>query len=178
MRYRISLVVALAICRPVCRQRRDCPVENGLGQPSEREREREEERERGGKRPIMSERSGPDEPEEMEDLTRELWKFARGEGLRPSRAPGECVGGEVRGAGAASCDSRPAGSSHPLALRSSSGALPYEAVSFGGRVVVLNNGYYPQGLEDPEISIVDVARPRRHPHPSRGVALSECRGIA
>jgi DNA-binding beta-propeller fold protein YncE len=40
------------------------------------------------------------------------------------------------------------------------GRLPYEAVSFGGRVVVLNTGYYPQGLEEPEISIVDPVGPR------------------
>src|SRR5262245_392337 len=47
---------------------------------SERREREGEEREGGGKRSIMSERSGPDEPEEMGDLTRELWTFARGKG--------------------------------------------------------------------------------------------------
>ena len=40
--------------------------------PDRKEREREEAREHEGKRPVISNRSGPDEPEEMEDLTREL----------------------------------------------------------------------------------------------------------
>ncbi len=37
------------------------------------------------------------------------------------------------------------------------GRLPYEAVTYNGKLVVLNNGYYVSGREDPEISVVDPA---------------------
>src|SRR6478736_6420440 len=79
MRCRISLVVALAVSFPLASQRAEGQSKT-TRPPDRREREGEEEKEREGKRPVMSARSGPDEPEEMEDLTRELWKFARGKG--------------------------------------------------------------------------------------------------
>ena len=125
----------------------------------EREREREEEGERDGKRSVMSNRSGPDEPEEMEDLTRELWKFARGGGY--DRAVRRANASAARFAAQAPELRLPTGwVLAPAGAQVELGRLPYEAVSFAGRVVVLNNGYYPQGLEDPEISVVDIARPR------------------
>ena len=79
MRCRIPLVVALAACFPFAWQQAKAQSKT-TRPPDRREREREEEREREGKRSVMSARSEPDEPEEMEDLTRELWKFARGKG--------------------------------------------------------------------------------------------------
>ena len=125
-----------------------------------RERQREREKgEREGKRSAMSSRSEPDEPEEMEDLTRELWKFARGSGY--DRA--------VRRANASAA--RFARQNPELRLPTgwvlaSAGAqlelgrLPYEAVPFAGRLVVLNNGYYAVGIEEPEVSFVDLRRNR------------------
>ena len=107
----------------------------------------------------MSARSEPDEPEEMEDLTRELWKFARGKGY--DRAVRRANASAARFAAQTPQLRLPTGwVLAPAGAQVELGRLPYEAVSFGGRVVVLNNGYYPQGLEDPEISIVDIARPR------------------
>jgi len=107
----------------------------------------------------MSARSGPDEPEEMEDLTRELWKFARGNGY--GRAVRRANASAARFAAQTPQMRLPTGwVLAPAGAQVELGRLPYEAVSFGGRVVVLNNGYYLQGLEDPEISIVDIARPR------------------
>jgi len=107
----------------------------------------------------MSARSEPDEPEEMEDLTRELWKFARGKGY--DRAVRRANASATRFAAQTPQLRLPTGwVLAPAGAQVELGRLPYEAVSFGGRVVVLNNGYYPQGLEDPEISIVDIARPR------------------
>jgi len=106
----------------------------------------------------MSARSEPDEPEEMEDLTRELWKFARGKGY--DRAVRRANASAARFAAQTPQLRLPTGwVLAPAGAQVELGRLPYEAVSFGGRVVVLNNGYYPQGLEDPEISIVDIARP-------------------
>ena len=123
------------------------------------QREREEERGREGKRSVMSERSGPDEPEEMGDLTRELWKFARGSGYE--RAARRATAAAARFAAQAPELRLPTGwVLAPAGAQVEVGRLPYEAVAFGGRVVVLNTGYYPQGLEDPEVSVIDVARPR------------------
>jgi DNA-binding beta-propeller fold protein YncE len=124
-----------------------------------REREREEEREHDGKRSTMSARSGPDEPEEMEDLTRELWKFARGSGY--DRAVRRANASAARFAQRAPELRLPTGwLLAPAGAQVELGRLPYEAISFGGRVVVLNTGYYLQGLEEPEVSVVDIARPR------------------
>ena len=107
----------------------------------------------------MSERSGPDEPEEMGDLTRELWKFARGSGYE--RAARRATAAAARFAAQAPELRLPTGwVLAPAGAQVEVGRLPYEAVAFGGRVVVLNTGYYPQGLEDPEVSVIDVARPR------------------
>ena len=122
-------------------------------------REREEERERGSKRSTMSERSGPDEPEEMEDLTRELWKFARGSGY--DRAVRRATASATRLATQSPELRLPTGwVLAPAGAQVELGRLPYEAISFADRVVVLNTGYYPQGLDDPEVSIVDPARLR------------------
>lgn len=128
-------------------------------QPDRKEREREGEREHDGKRSVMSNRSGPDEPEEMEDLTRELWKFARGGGY--DRAVRRATASAARFATQTPELRLPTGwVLAPAGAQVELGRLPYEAVSFAGRVVVLNNGYYPQGLEDPEVSVVDIARLR------------------
>jgi len=158
MRCRISLVVALAISFPFAWQQAEAQSKT-TRPPDRREREQEEEREREGKRPVMSSRSGPDEPEEMEDLTRELWKFARGKGY--DRAVRRANASAARFAAQTPQLRLPTGwVLAPAGAQVELGRMPYEAVSFGGRVVVLNNGYYLQGLEDPEISIVDVAGPR------------------
>ena len=107
----------------------------------------------------MSARSEPDDPEEMEDLTRELWKFARGKGY--DRAVRRANASAAKFATQTPQLRLPTGwVLAPAGAQVELGRMPYEAVSFGGRVVVLNNGYYPQGLEDPEISIVDAAGPR------------------
>src|SRR6478609_8181420 len=158
MRCRISLVVALAVSFPLASQRAEGQSKT-TRPPDRRERGREEEKEREGKRPVMSARSGPDEPEEMEDLTRELWKFARGKGYE--RAVRRANASAARFAAQTPQLRLPTGwVLAPAGAQVELGRMPYEAVSFGGRVVVLNNGYYLQGLEDPEISIVDIAGPQ------------------
>ena len=158
MRCRIPLAAALALSFPLAWRQAEAQSKTSRP-PDRREREHEEERERQGKRPVMSARSGPDEPEEMKDLTRELWKFARGNGY--DRAVRRANASAARFAAQTPQLRLPTGwVLAPAGAQVELGRLPYEAVSFGGRVVVLNNGYYLQGLEDPEISIVDVVRPR------------------
>ena len=156
MRCRIPLVAALALSFPFAW--RQTEAQSRTTRPPDK-REREEEREHQGKRPVMSARSEPDDPEEMEDLTRELWKFARGKGY--DRAVRRANASAAKFATQTPQLRLPTGwVLAPAGAQVELGRMPYEAVSFGGRVVVLNNGYYPQGLEDPEISIVDAAGPR------------------
>jgi hypothetical protein len=158
MRIRILLAASLTICLP-CAGSVATAQSKTARPPERREREREEERERGGKRSIMSERSGPDEPEEMEDLTRELWQFARGSGY--DRAVRRANASSAKFAAQAPELRLPTGwVLAPAGAQVELGRLPYEAVTFAGRVVVLNTGYYAQGFEDPEVSIVDIVRPR------------------
>src|SRR5215211_2244453 len=159
MRLRILPLAVLVVAAPFSATVATAQSKTTPPDRREREREREEERERGGKRAVMSERSGPDEPEEMEDLTRELWKFAGRTGYdRAVRRANASAAIFARQAPELRLPTgwvlAPAGAQLEL------GRLPYEAVPFAGRLVVLNNGYYPSGLEDPEVSIVDVARNR------------------
>jgi DNA-binding beta-propeller fold protein YncE len=158
MRLRARLSIAVLLIVPLSPQFANAQAKTSRP-PDRREREREEEREREGKRSVMSERSGPDEPEEMGDLTRELWKFARGSGY--DRAVRRANASAAKLATQVPELRLPTGwVLAPAGAQVELGRLPYEAVSFGGRVVVLNTGYYPQGLEEPEISIVDLVGPR------------------
>ena len=158
MRCRTRLVVPLTLFLLCAWQQADAQSKT-TRPPDRREREREEERQREGKRSVMSARSGPDEPEEMEDLTRELWKFARGKGY--DQAVRRANASATKFAAQAPQLRLPTGwVLAPAGAQVELGRMPYEAVSFAGRVVVLNNGYYLQGLEDPEISVVDAAGPR------------------
>ena len=159
MRLRFIPVAALVLAIPYAARVATAQSKTPTSGKRERERERNEERERGGKRAIMSERSGPDEPEEMEDLTRELWKFAGRRGY--DRAVRRANASAAKFARQAPELRLPTGwVLAPAGAQLELGRLPYEAVPFAGRLVVLNNGYYPNGLEDPEVSIVDVAGPR------------------
>src|SRR5229473_938990 len=99
-----------------------------------------------------------DDPTDQEDLNRQLWEFAR-------KTPYEDILPYVAAAQRASLQSQsvtielpngwriaPAGTQVDL------GRLPYEAISFAGKLVVLNTGYYyPKEKESQEVSIVDVA---------------------
>jgi hypothetical protein len=159
MRLRILSIAALVVAAPFSATVATAQSKTPPPDRREREREREEERERGGKRAVMSERSGPDEPEEMEDLTRELWKFAGRTGY--DRAVRRANASAAKFAKQAPELRLPTGwVLAPAGAQLEVGRLPYEAVPFAGRLVVLNNGYYPNGFEDPEVSIVDVVRPR------------------
>src|SRR3989440_701650 len=96
-----------------------------------------------------------DRAEDEEDLNRELWEYARG-------TPYEEAVRYVAAAQARSQAARVAEAVLPNGWRIAPagqqvevGRLPYEAVNFAGRLVVLNNGYYTR--EAQEISVVDTA---------------------
>jgi YVTN family beta-propeller protein len=102
-----------------------------------------------------------DDPDDQEDLNRELWEFAR-------KTPYEDVLPYVAAAQRASLTKQTSEVELPNGWRIAPagtqvevGRLPYEAVFFAGKVVVLNTGYYyPKDTEPQEVSIVDVATAR------------------
>src|SRR5215471_10174457 len=94
-----------------------------------------------------------DDPDDQEDLNRELWEFAKGtpydsilsyvqEAQRVSRATQTSEVELPNG-----WRIKPAGTQVEV------GRLPYEMVEFAGKLVVLNTGYYYQ--EPQEVSVVD-----------------------
>lgn len=96
-----------------------------------------------------------DQPNEEEDLNRELWEFAR-------KTPYEEMLAYVRAAQAAARAKQTAEVELPNGWKIvpageqiEVGRLPYEVVFFAGRLVVLNTGYYSR--EPQEVSIIDPA---------------------
>ncbi len=99
-----------------------------------------------------------DQADEADDLNRELWEFAR-------KTPYEGVLSYVEAAQRASQAKQTAEVVLPNGWRiapagrqAEVGRLPYEAVPFAGRLVVLDTGYYFR--EPQEVSIVDIASGR------------------
>jgi YVTN family beta-propeller protein len=94
-----------------------------------------------------------DDPDDEEDLNRELWEFAKGtsyESILPY------VAAEQRKSQAALISEveLPNGwKIAPAGLQAEVGRLPYAAVMFAGKLVVLNTGYYYK--EPQEVSIVN-----------------------
>src|SRR5215207_2998723 len=121
------------------------------------------------------ERAGSfDRAEDEEDLNRELWEYVKGTpyaGALPYVAAAQARARASRVAEAV----LPTGwKIAPAGRQVELGRLPYEAVPFAGRLVVLNTGYY---LREPqEISVVDTAlgrvvktlRPKASPPESSG----------
>ncbi|HSP62062.1 MAG TPA: hypothetical protein VLQ90_03675, partial [Pyrinomonadaceae bacterium] len=99
-----------------------------------------------------------DDPDDQEDLNRELWEFAR-------KTPYENILPYVAASQRAALAKQTATIELPNGWRIAPagaqvdvGRLPYEAVLFAGKVLVLNTGYYyPRDKELQEVSIVDVA---------------------
>src|SRR5881227_1977835 len=94
-----------------------------------------------------------DDPDDQEDLNRELWEFAK-------HTPYESILSYIKATQRASKASQTAEVELPNGWRITPagtqvevGRLPYEMVQFAGKLVVLNTGYYYQ--EPQEVSIVD-----------------------
>jgi YVTN family beta-propeller protein len=99
----------------------------------------------------------PDQAEDEEDLNRELWEFAR---KTPYEEALQYVAGAQSQAKALAQMAEvvlPNGwKIAPAGTQVEVGRLPYAAVPFMNRLVVLNNGYYTK--EPQEVSVVDVER--------------------
>lgn len=102
-----------------------------------------------------------DDPEDEEDLNRELWEFAK-------KTPYESILPYVRESQKQSKAREVAEVELPTGWRLAPagtqievGRLPYEAVIFAGKLVVLNAGYYYLPNNEPhDVSIVDLASER------------------
>src|SRR5712691_5906299 len=98
-----------------------------------------------------------DDPEDQEDLNRELWEFARHtpyEKILPYVAEAQLKSKALE---SATVELPNGWRIAPAGTQVEVGRLPYEAVFFAGKLVVLNTGYYyPKEKEDQEVSIVDV----------------------
>jgi YVTN family beta-propeller protein len=99
-----------------------------------------------------------DDPEDQEDLNRELWEFARQtryDSILPYLVEAQRQSKARESAAVELPDGwriAPAGTLVEV------GRLPYEAISFAGKLVVLDTGYYyPRDEEPQEVSIVDVS---------------------
>ena len=139
----IAIALLLTVCPP--------PVRVAAQDKERKEKEREERAEYF------------DRAEDEQDLNRELWEYAKG-------TPYEQVLNYVAAAQARARAARVAEAELPNGWRIAPagrqvevGRLPYEAVSFAGRVVVLDTGYYSDSLthnpqdKPQEISVVDAA---------------------
>jgi YVTN family beta-propeller protein len=102
-----------------------------------------------------------DDPEDQEDLNRELWEFVR-------KTPYEDILAYVAASQRASLAKQTATIELPNGWRIApagtqveAGCLPYDAIFFAGKLVVLDTGYYyPKDKELQEVSIVDVPTSR------------------
>ena len=108
-----------------------------------------------------------DAPGDMDDLSRQLWaarpRPRSGSGLSYDAAVRYARRAQRRGAAHAGPDAR-AGAAElptgwaiaPAGAQIATGRLPFEAVAFAGRVVVLNTGYYPG--EPQPLTVIDTRR--------------------
>ncbi|HTI62661.1 MAG TPA: hypothetical protein VL524_04070 [Gemmatimonadaceae bacterium] len=113
------------------------------------------------RRSAMSDRSEPDDPSEMADLTRELWTFARGSSYASAVRHAARAQARTAATRQAATLTLPTGwRLAPAGTQVEVGRLPYEAIPFAGRIVVLNSGWYPRGADSPPVSVVDAASGR------------------
>src|SRR5713226_5389608 len=102
-----------------------------------------------------------DDPEDQEDLNRELWEFARHtpyEKILPYVAEAQR---QSKARESATVELPNGWRIAPAGAQVEVGRLPYEAILFAGKLVVLNTGYYyPKDKEAQEVSIVDLQTAR------------------
>jgi hypothetical protein len=95
-----------------------------------------------------------DQPDEAEDLNRELWEFARETPYADILPYVAAAQRESRSKQTSEVELPNGWRIAPAGTSVAVGRLPYEAVPFAGRLVVLDTGYYYK--EPQEVSIVDI----------------------
>jgi YVTN family beta-propeller protein len=102
-----------------------------------------------------------DDPDDQEDLNRELWEFARKTPYKDILPYLAAARRDSQAKQTAEVELPNGWRIAPAGTQVEVGRLPYEAVFFAGKLVVLNTGYYyPKENEPQEVSIVDVATAR------------------
>ncbi|HWW76021.1 MAG TPA: hypothetical protein VNZ44_11515, partial [Pyrinomonadaceae bacterium] len=96
-----------------------------------------------------------DRAEDEEDLNRELWESVKGTPYTDALTYVAAAQARAQAARVAEAALPTGWKIAPAGRQVELGRLPYEAVWFAGRLVVLNNGYYTGGAQ--EISVVDTA---------------------
>jgi len=99
-----------------------------------------------------------DDPDDQEDLNRELWEFAKNtpyDSILPYVADAQR---RSKASAVAEVELPNGWRIAPAGTQVEVGRLPYEAVAFAGKLVVLGTGYYYK--EPQEVSIVDLASAR------------------
>jgi YVTN family beta-propeller protein len=166
---RKTLIVAallLALCPSAVRVASQTPARTERREREER-RKRVESKER-------REREESDEPEERakpeeradffdraedeEDLNRELWEYVKGTPYESALRYVAAAQARAQAARVAEAALPTGWKLAPAGRQVELGRLPYEAVPFAGRLVVLNTGYYSR--EPQELSVVDTATAR------------------
>lgn len=133
-----------------------------------REREEREERDKRHESQDRDEREGRDEKEaradffdraeDEEDLNRELWEYVKGTPYESALSYVSAAQARAQAARAAEAALPTGWKIAPAGRQVELGRLPYEAVPFAGRLVVLNTGYYSR--EPQELSVVDPSNAR------------------
>ncbi len=96
-----------------------------------------------------------DRAEDEEDLNRELWEYVKGTPYAGALSYVAQAQARARAARVAEAVLPTGWKIAPAGRQVELGRLPYEAVPFAGRLVVLNTGYYTR--EPQELSVVDAA---------------------
>ena len=96
-----------------------------------------------------------DRAEDEEDLNRELWEYVKGTPYAGALSYVATAQARAQAARVAEAVLPTGWKIAPAGRQVELGRLPYEAVPFAGRLVVLNNGYYSGAAQ--EISVVDTA---------------------
>lgn len=96
-----------------------------------------------------------DRAEDEEDLNRELWEYVKGTPYAGARSYVAAAQARAQAARVAEAVLPTGWKIAPAGRQVELGRLPYEAVPFAGRLVVLNTGYYSGAAQ--EISVVDTA---------------------
>jgi YVTN family beta-propeller protein len=95
-----------------------------------------------------------DDPDDQEDLNRELWEFAKHSPYESMLAYVKEAQKASRATATAEVELPNGWRIKPAGTQVEVGRLPYEMVEFAGKLVVLNTGYYYQ--EPQEVSIVEA----------------------
>ncbi len=168
-----KLLIAVALVAAVCSASFHVSSQTPT-QRERREREEREERKERDKRHEPEERDGQEEregsegqqeradffdrAEDEEDLNRELWEYVKGTPYESALSYVSAAQSRSQAARAAEAALPTGWTLAPAGRQVELGRLPYEAVPFAGRLVVLNTGYYSR--EPQELSVVDPSNAR------------------